>query len=49
MATASYRSSAPDQWSSPRPYSDPSLRYRKYGAVLPMEEPGFFARIFARR
>ena len=27
-----------DRWSSPRPYTDTSLRRMKYGAILPMEE-----------
>jgi hypothetical protein len=40
-----YRSSRPDKWAQPRPYRDASQRYMAHGAVLPMEEPGFFARL----
>lgn len=28
---------------------DPSLRLHHHGPIRPMEEPGFFARIFGRR
>ena len=48
MASLSYRTSRPDPWAVPRPYSDPSLRYRIHGPIQPMEEPGFFARLFGR-
>jgi hypothetical protein len=45
----SYRSSRPDAWIMPRPHRDASLRYMKHGPILPMEQPGWFARLFGRR
>lgn len=45
MASEPFHRSPPDQWSNPRPYSDPASRYRKYGPVRPMEEPGIFSRL----
>lgn len=38
----------PCTWVEPRPHQDPSLRLKKYGPILPMEEKGFFARLFGR-
>lgn len=49
MSSMSFRSSRPDRWVTPRPYSDSSLRYKTHGKILPMEEPGFFARLFGAR
>ena len=49
MASLSYRSSRPDRWVMPRPHRDPSLRYMIHGPIRPMEEPGFWARLFGRR
>ncbi|WP_209346813.1 hypothetical protein [Pontixanthobacter sp. CEM42] len=49
MSALSYRSSRPDQWAQPRPYSDASHRYMKHGAVLPMDQPGFLARLLGLR
>ena len=49
MSSLSFRSSRPDRWVAPKPYSDASLRYRTHGRILPMEEPGFFARLFGAR
>jgi hypothetical protein len=48
MASMRYRSSRPDVWVMPRPHQDPSLRYQTHGPIRPMEEPGFFARLFGR-
>lgn len=48
MVSLSYRSSRPDRWAVPRPYRDASLRYMTHGPIRPMEEPGFFARLFGR-
>jgi hypothetical protein len=45
MASVSFRSSRPDSWISPRPHSDPSARFMKHGAIRPMEQPGFWARL----
>jgi hypothetical protein len=45
----SVRSSRPDGWSVPKPYSDPSTRRMKYGRIRPMEEDeGVLARFFRR-
>ena len=48
MTSFTYRSSRPDGWIQPRPHQDPTLRYMRHGRILPMEEPGFFARLFGR-
>jgi hypothetical protein len=48
MPSLSYKSSQPDPWVMPRPYRDASLRYMMHGPIQPMEEPGFFARLFRR-
>jgi len=48
MTTASIFKSAPDRWTQPRPYTDATLRRLKHGAIRPMEEPGFFERLFGR-
>jgi len=48
MSSLSYHSSRPDPWVYPRPHQDASLRFRKHGPIQPMEEPGFFARLFGR-
>ena len=49
MSSLSFHSSRPDRWVKPKPYRDASLRYRQHGKILPMEEPGFFARLFGAR
>ncbi|WP_279349400.1 hypothetical protein [Erythrobacter litoralis] len=49
MSSLSFRSSRPDRWSSPKPYSDASLRMKHHGKILPMEQPGFFARLLGTR
>ncbi|WP_394270515.1 hypothetical protein [Qipengyuania sp.] len=49
MSSLSFRSSAPDRWISPKPYSDASLRTKHHGKIIPMEEPGFLARLFGAR
>lgn len=49
MSSLIYRSSRPDQWAQPRPYSDASLRFYKHGPILPMDEQGFLARLFGAR
>ena len=56
MSSRQYRSSKPDQWTLPRPYTDASLRYMKHGPIVPLDEPGFslreslasLGRLFAR-
>lgn len=40
--------SPPDQWTSPRPYSDPCLRALAYGPVRPMHEPTWWERLLGR-
>lgn len=44
-----FRSGRADSWSSPRFHSDESFRTLAHGKIQPMEEPGFFARLFGRR
>lgn len=50
MSSLNYRSSRPDAWTSPRPYSDASIRRFKHGPIQPMEEEarGLFWRLFHR-
>lgn len=45
MSSYSFRSSKPDKWISPRPYSDPSLRALAYGPVQSMHEPNWFEKL----
>ncbi|WP_374408398.1 hypothetical protein [Pelagerythrobacter sp.] len=49
MSSPTFRSSNPDGWSHPRPHRDASLRYMTHGPIQPMEQPGFFARLFGAR
>jgi hypothetical protein len=49
MSSLSFRSSRPDSWTSPRPPLDAGLRRIAHGRIQPMEEPGFFSRLFVRR
>ncbi len=49
MSSYSFRSSRPDGWTQPRPYSDATLRLMAHGPIQPMEEPGFLARLFGNR
>ncbi|QNE04644.1 hypothetical protein [Croceicoccus marinus] len=46
MYTPSYRTSSPDRWTLPRPYSDASQRFMKFGAVQPMHEPTLWQKLF---
>lgn len=45
MASLRFHSSNPDPWIKPRPYSDPSMRYMRFGPIQSAEKPGFFARL----
>lgn len=36
-------------WRFDRKPLDASMRYHWFGPILPMEQPGFFARLFGRR
>jgi hypothetical protein len=49
MSSLTFRSSRPDGWIQPRPHRDASLRFMTHGPIQPMEEPGFFARLFGAR
>lgn len=49
MTQYTFRSSRPDHWISPRPYSDPCLRAHAYGRVQPMHEPSFLEKLLGRR
>ena len=49
MSNLSYRSSQPDAWTRLRPRRDPSQRYMTHGPILPMEQPGFWRRLFGAR
>ena len=42
------RTSRPDHWTSPRPYSDPSLRALAYGKIRPMHEPSWLEKLLGR-
>jgi hypothetical protein len=48
MTTRCFRTSRPDLWTLPKPYSDPSLRALKYGPIQPMDDErgGFWRRLF---
>ncbi|MEL7444970.1 MAG: hypothetical protein AAGK02_04065 [Pseudomonadota bacterium] len=48
MSSYNFHRSQPDRWSSPRPYSDPSIRAYAYGKVRPMHEPSWLERLFGR-
>ncbi|MGY6637819.1 MAG: hypothetical protein ACXIUO_11855 [Erythrobacter sp.] len=48
MSAYTFRSSRPDRWVAPRPYSDASLRAQTYGRVQPMEAPSLAERLLAR-
>lgn len=49
MTPRTFRSSHADKWTSPRAYSDESLRYLKHGPVQPLDHPrGFWSRLFCR-
>lgn len=45
MSSLTFRSSRPDSWTSPRPYSDASLRRLIHGPIRPMEEPSLWKRL----
>ncbi len=46
MSSLTFRSSRPDNWTSPRPYSDASLRRHIHGRIQPMEKPTLLQRLF---
>ena len=49
MSNLNYRSSRPDAWIQPRAHRDPSQRFMTHGPILPMEQPGFWQRLFGKR
>lgn len=49
MASLSFHSSRPDQWTMPRPHRDASLRFHKHGRIQPMHQPSLLERLFGRR
>ena len=49
MSNLNDRSSQPDAWSKPRPCRDASQRLMTYGKLMPMEQPGFWQRLFGGR
>ncbi len=40
MSVPRFHGSRPDSWSTPRPYSDASLRLMKHGPIQPMDHEG---------
>lgn len=48
MSSMTFRSSRPDRWTSPRPYSDATMRHMAYGPIQPMHRVGFFERLLGR-
>ncbi|WP_202131689.1 hypothetical protein [Aurantiacibacter rhizosphaerae] len=48
MSKYTFRSSRADSWAEPRPYRDPSTRLARFGPIQPMEQKGFFSRLFNR-
>jgi hypothetical protein len=49
MSSLTFRSSRPDNWTLPRPHSDPSLRYHKHGPIQPLQQPTFWERLLGLR
>ena len=49
MTNFSNRTSRPDAWSGTRPHRDASQRLMIYGKLMPMEQPGFWQRLFGMR
>lgn len=45
MASQIFRSSRPDGWILPKPYTDASLRYHKHGPIQPMDKPTLWERL----
>ena len=48
MSIQTFRTSRPDSWVQPRPFSDPITRLNTYGRIQPMQQPGFFARLLGK-
>lgn len=48
MSSLTFRSSKPDRWTNPRPYSDATLRHMAYGPIQPMHRATLFDRLLGR-
>ncbi len=48
MSNRIFTSSRPDAWTSPRPYTDASLRMAAHGRVLPMQQLSLLERLLER-
>jgi len=48
MTSSLIHSSRPDSWSSPRPFSDASIRLKKHGPIQPMTQPRLLWRLLGR-
>lgn len=48
MSAFSYHGSRSNEWFSPRPHRDAHQRYRTYGPIQPMDQPGLLERLFRR-
>jgi len=48
MSNRIFVSSRPDTWTSPRAYSDASLRFAAHGKIIPMRQPSLLERVFGR-
>lgn len=48
MSSLSFRTSRPDGWTVPKAAHDSGLRRQVYGRIQPMEQPGFWARLFGQ-
>lgn len=48
MSSLTFRSSKPDRWTNPRPYSDATLRHMAYGPIQPMHRVTLVERLLGR-
>jgi hypothetical protein len=49
VISSRYTSSRPHDTALPRQHLDAHARYRVFGPIQPMEQPGFLQRLFGRR
>ena len=45
MTFQRFHTSAPDEWTKPRPHLDPSTRLYRHGPIRPLEETSLTARL----
>ncbi|MEE4537045.1 MAG: hypothetical protein V2J51_00945 [Erythrobacter sp.] len=45
MSHMRFHTSRPDSWTAPRPFSDATMRRRKHGPILPLEQPSLLERL----